>query len=349
MRGRTLTQLAQELEAIEKGREDILASPATLRMAESGLIRAGEFAYNPTSWAHQQIATYLDIPKFYYDRLLASDYDLLAHNVNHWMQKQDKEERRLLRTVNGKMRGFLSSRYRVIDSYDLVSTVLPILRDKGFQIAQCELTDKRLYIKAVLPKVSAEVKPGDVVQFGVLITNSEVGAGSFRIEPFLMRLLCMNGAITDAAIKVFHTGKNNAGDAMLEVLSDEALKADDEALMLKVRDILLASSDPEKLFKAQVEAMKHAASNPIKNYDLIEVVKKATTRVGITSKLIRENIVAQLANGNEGAGLTQWGLVNSFTAAAKLEAIGYDESVDLERAGGTILTLDPKQWQEIAS
>lgn len=350
MKGKSLVELAQELQHINNAKEDVIVSPSILHFTDDAKLKVngGSMLLSPTNWTHQQISNYVDIPKAYYDRMLSNDKGLLKDNVNHWLNEKKPEDRRLLRTVDGTLRGFLSSRYRVIDSYTLMNVIFPILKEKGFEICSCELTEKRLYVKAVLPKVSAEIKVGDVVQFGVLITNSEVGAGMFRIEPFLLRLVCLNGAVTDAAIRKYHVGRDQGTEEMMEVLSDEALNASDEALMLQVRDVLLASSDPTKLFAKQVELMRDAAVTPIKNFDLIEVVKKATIKVGIHSKFIRENIVAELANGNQGAGMTKWGLVNSFTAAAKLQNVGYDESVDLERAGGQILTLSSNEWNTIA-
>ena len=49
----------------------------------------------------------------------------LATNVNEWFH--NKPERRMIRTLDGQARAFLSDRYRRLDNYDLASTVLPIL------------------------------------------------------------------------------------------------------------------------------------------------------------------------------------------------------------------------------
>jgi hypothetical protein len=35
-----------------------------------------------------------------------------------------------------------------------------------------------MYIKAICPRIQAEVKKGDIVQAGIAISNSEVGMGS---------------------------------------------------------------------------------------------------------------------------------------------------------------------------
>jgi len=353
MKGRSLSELAAEVEHIRDSAQDYKVSPSNIEMDNNGEIKIGikktSEIVEPTSWAHQQIASFLDIPKAYYDRLKGMpDKALLAHNVNHWLHDHSPEDRRMLRTVDGKLRGFLSPKYRRLDSYDLLNVVVPILQQYKFQIVSCELTDMRLYIKATLPSLQKAVAKNDVIQSGVIISTSDVGAGSLRIEPYILRLLCTNGMIGETAIRKYHVGKEVGGDAILEILSDEALQADDQAMWLKVRDVLLDSVKPET-FERQCNKIMEAVEDKIENYDLVEVVKRATTKTGITSKLIRENIVKALGGGNEGAGLTRWGVINSFTAAAKDTKLGYDDSVDLERAGGQILNLSRNDWKLIAT
>ncbi len=353
MKGRSIVEIAQELERVKNNSHDLKVAPELIAMDHRGNIQVGSTNetknyFRPTSWAHQQLASYLDIPKNYYDKLQDSNKALLANNVNHWLYNKPADDRRLLRTVDGKLRGILSSRYRRLDSYDLINVVFPILQSNRFEIVSAEYTEKRLYLKATLPSLRADIKVGDTVQYGVMVSTSDVGAGSLRIEPYNLRLACMNGMVTQSALKKYHVGRELGGDEMMEVLSDETLSADDNAFWLKVRDVLLDSIRPET-FQREVDRMKEAAERPINNLNLIEVVKRATTHQGITSKLIREDIVAALASGNQGAGLTQWGLVNSFTAAAKSANLSYDDSVDLERAGGNILVMSHGQWKEIAA
>jgi hypothetical protein len=57
----------------------------------------------------------------------------------------------MVRTLDGKMRAFLSDRYRRLDNYDLAEAVLPILVEmgEGIRIVSTELTDSRMYIKVI--------------------------------------------------------------------------------------------------------------------------------------------------------------------------------------------------------
>jgi len=50
--------------------------------------------------------------------LKASSPDLLSKNINHWMTEPD-EKPKLIRTLDGKARAFLSDKYKIIDNDDV--------------------------------------------------------------------------------------------------------------------------------------------------------------------------------------------------------------------------------------
>ena len=58
--------------------------------------------------AHRQIAARLEIPAKYYDRMRTEAPQMLAKNVNHWLHAQP--ETRMIRTLDGNVRAFLSDR-----------------------------------------------------------------------------------------------------------------------------------------------------------------------------------------------------------------------------------------------
>lgn len=358
--GKSLVELAQSLEEIRNNSRDLLAPAEKIQMNHRGELAIGDEAsgkqfFKPTGYAHGQIAGYAGVPKQYYDRLLGENRNLLADNVNHGIGKQaenggkgGKPETRMIRTVGGKVRAVLSSSYRRLDSYDMCQTVLPIMSDKGMKVVSSEITDARLYIKALSPKIEGEIKKGDVVQFGLVISNSDVGAGSVRVEPLLYRLVCQNGLIMDTAIRKTHIGKNLAGDDIQELLTRETLDLSDKAFWAQVRDVVLASMD-ELRFEKTLEQLREAADRKITNYDIPEVVELAARHIGVSGEKTKDNVVAYLANGADGAGLTQWGLMNAFTYAAHQDDVtSYDTSVEIERNASKILTLKPNQWRRIA-
>ena len=155
-------------------------------------------------FAHQQIASRLQIPYRYYQKMQEKSPHLLDNNVNVWFQQTP--ERRLLRVMDGKVRAFLSDRYRRLDHLELCAAVLPVIQDmKGASIESCEVTESHMYLKVINKRMKAEVTVGDVVQAGFCISNSEIGMGSLRVEPLIYRLVCKNGLIVnDYSNKKYH-------------------------------------------------------------------------------------------------------------------------------------------------
>jgi hypothetical protein len=162
-----------------------------------------------------------------------------------------------------------------------------------------------------------------------------------------MRLWCLNGAISSTSFRKAHLGRSNAEKEVREILTDSTKLLNDQAFFATVRDYMAHTMRPE-VFQLELDKMKAAADRPIKNLDLEQVVEVTMSTVGITGEGVKKGILEALADGNQNAGLTQWGLMNSFTAAAKMSTIDYDQAVDLERAGGAILNLTKNQWTRIA-
>lgn len=359
-KGRDIVSLAQALQEQKDNSRDLIVPTSRLSMDPQGAIgfdlddpMSEGFALN--NWSSGQLATYCNIPQQYFKRIQQEDTGLLSTMVNHDLQNKaqlarnnDKQEARMLRTVSGTVRAFVSSRFRRLDAYDLVNATLPIMLDHQFEPMQCELTEKRVYIKAVTKRIETEVKVNDPVQFGVMFSTSDVGAGSLTLEPFIYRLVCLNGMVTESKIRQRHLGKQLASsEDIMDLLSNETIDLTNEAFFRQIRDVLTASMKPE-VFEREVNKLRRAAELPIKNFDLEEVVDLTCKTLNVSGDQTKKTIVEMLAEGNQGAGLTQWGLINSFTAAAKAEHLDYDESVELERAAGEILTLSPNQWKRIS-
>lgn len=367
--GKTLVELAQELMRVKETAKDFVVPTEKLKaeVMENNFDAAGKervtlafengtkHHYTLNNWSASQLSGYTDIPKAYFDRLQSENPHLLADNVNHGFdrlakqaRREGKTESRLLRTIDGGIRGLLSSRYRILDGHDMLEAVFPAIQDKGMQVISSELTERRLFIKALSPRLQAEVKKGDVVQFGLVISTSDVGAGSVRVEPLIYRLVCLNGMISDTAIRKFHVGRNQAEDDIRELLSDKTRELSDAAFWAQVRDVVISSMKPEN-FERQVDRLRVAANEEIKNFDLPRVVELTMKATGVNGESKKNSILAALASGNEGAGLTRWGLINAFTRAAQGDEIDYESSIEMERAAGQILELPKSSWSNIAS
>jgi len=194
------------------------------------------------------------------------------------------------------------------------------------------------------------VARGDVVQAGIMISNSDVGAGSLRVESFLVRLVCLNGMVRDSAIKKAHLGGRlfAADEAAQELLTAETVRMGEQTFFAETRDVVQGLLQPAR-FEQDVQRLRDATEKKITNFDLAKVVDLTVKKVGLQiGQGTQNSIVELLASGNQGAGLTAWGLANAFTAAAVLPDVSFDQGVELERAGGAIVDLSAAEWRAVA-
>lgn len=363
--GQTLQELAAEVTRISQAKQDYIADTRSIRMKiwgpdhEVGLLdavidetkqrseiiqprfeidRVGDFGIGET--AHSQVAGKVGIPLTYYRRMWNDAPHLLASNVNHWLTNE--ASRRMVRTLDGDARAFLSNRYRILDNDELLEAVLPILGDMKIKIESAAVTEKKIYLKCTFPDVEREVKPGDVVRAGFVLSNSEIGHGSVSVQPLVLRLVCRNGAVmNDAGMKRFHVGRANGnGDDPHRFFKDDTLKADDQAFMLKVRDTVQGAAD-EAHFKATVEKMKDSTERKIEGnpVEAVEAVKKKYS----FQDSERDGVLHHLIHGGD---LSQYGLTNAVTRMSQ-DVESYDRASDLERFGGKMFEMSGREWSEI--
>ena len=291
--------------------------------------------------AHRQIGTHLKIPADYYDRMLTESPELLAHNVNTWFNR--KPAKRMLRTLDGSARAFLSSRYRRIDNFEILQAVLPIIGEiQDARFESCQVTESRMYIKVINPRLETEVSVGDVVQAGVMISNSEVGHGSLTVQPLILRLVCMNGmVVNDAKTRKVHKGCENTADENFLLYSDKTLAADDHAFLLKIQDTVRAAVDEAK-FNQVVDLMRGATEAKITSNDIPAVVKLASKDFKI-SESESDGVLNHLIQDHN---YSLYGLSNAVTRFSQ-DVDSYDRATELESIGYNILLMNRQQWNRL--
>lgn len=352
--GTTIAELAAELERQKDAKADLVVDTRELTMlstpqepgsyTEVAIGALGEYGVN--QYAHGQISDRLSIPRKYYERLRAEHPALLDQNVNTlW---RERPERRMLRTwdygeQDRTVRAVLSDRYRRIDNDDVLTAVMPILgKVPDLRVESCALTERRLYLKVVAPRIEAEVKLHDVVQAGLVITNSEVGAGALSVRPLVFRLECLNGMIVGHALRKYHVGRQADADDALRVFKDDTLIADDAAFMLKLRDVVEAALS-EASFAQIVAQMKETADTP-PMADPVAGIERLGKRLGLSDGEQR-GVLHHLALGGD---LSAFGALNAVTRYAQ-DVEDYDRATELEELGGDMLTLSGREWAAVAA
>jgi len=332
----TLTDLAMEIDRVENSKNDYLLSGSKLEMSGDYRLtidRVGAFEIN--EFAHGQIASKLGIPKTYYDNMTAIP-DLRSYNVNAWIEN-NKKSKYFVRTLDNKARAFLSDSYRPIDNFDVMSAFLPAIRDLTTEVKSCALTEKKMYMQVVFPKMEMEITKGDVVQQGFILTNSEVGAGAIDLKHLIWRLLCSNGMIGMSTLRKYHIGsKMNNEDS--NIFKDDTLRAELESFKLRFRDIM-ADMMNQKNFIEQCNLLKLAVDDKILKVN--DTVANVTKRFGLSEKhndLIINNMAEE---GN----MNRYGLANGITGLAH-SLTNIDAQYEVEKMGSMVINMTRSEWNK---
>lgn len=349
----TINELAAQLEAQQATKVDYVADTRRVGFfdvtGEAGF--EGDFAitidgidgqqFRVNDNAHQQIGGRLGIPRKYYERMRKDAPQLLQRNVEHWLISEP--EKRMFRTLDGDLRAVLSDRYRRLDNYDLAQHLLPELGAiDGLEYFVTALTPERMFIRATLPRLQGEVKRGDIVQAGVEISNSEIGHGSLQVRPYLLRLVCLNGMVSNVALRKYHAGARiQETEDVLGIFRDETIAADDRVLFMKAADLVRACLT-EVSFNRIIEQLRDIADGdqiaaPVAAVETLSQKLDLTEGEGQT-------VLSFLASGGD---LSQWGAVNALTQAAK-SAETFGRLVELETKAGELAAMPAKEWAQVA-
>jgi hypothetical protein len=107
-------------------------------------------------------------------------------------------------------------------------------------------------------------------------------------------------------------------------------------LFAKVQDTVRAAAEPEQFAKV-VQRMREAAQTPLSG-NPAEVVEVTGKKIGLL-EAEQGDVLTHLIQGGD---LSQWGLVNAITRTSQ-DVADYDRATELERLGGVVLEMAPKQ------
>lgn len=346
--GRALPDVLKELKRQNDSKRDYISPAPSLNLWDDGRTLSmrtpvSQELFGTTDLFHRQIGAALSIPAKYYDLMRKEKPDLLAQNVNGWLQ--DRDQSYMIRSMDygeGRMaRAFLSDRYRRIDNLEVASAVLPLFAGQpDVEIISSEVTESKLYIKVVNHRLE-KACVGDTVQAGVVIANSEVGLGAVSVLPLIYTLACTNGMVVSSlGERKAHVGRQTKGLEDFIAYSDDTLEAEDKAFMLRLRDATLAAIE-ETRFSQIVDTLAKAADAPITGrvQDVIELTGK---NYGLNQGE-QDSILNYLIQGGD---LSLYGLANAITRSSQ-DVDSYDRATALETMGWSVATMPATQWKEI--
>lgn len=306
--------------------------------------------YEPTMTAHEGMYYRLGISKPYYEKMGDQAPDLLAYNINYWLERENRNF--LMRTIDGKARALLSDRFRALDNAELFFTTFQETQNVGAKIVQADLTETSFYMKVLHPEWAEKIdgfrtdvwarrtnRPNGQMYHvlehleedggmwlvpGIVVSNSDVGYRSLSADLFIFDTICFNGLTHTRTVHKVHLGKQMD----VGFISQSTRDLQDAAIWGEVRDMIRGSFNRDEFLafcRKLAEASETILEEPVAAVDL--VVKNH----GFTDD-DKQNIINQLIFG----GNTVYGLITAVTAVGR-DKQNYDEGVRFERAGSDIL------------
>lgn len=305
-----------------------------------------------TPYMHGQVAARSGIPKAYYDRMRATQPELLVRNVETWWKSEpEKRMARLVQpaTVEGGRlrlgdltgRAWLSDRYRTLDNLDFVLTVLEAAYKYEACVEAAHLDDERVYLKLLSPRLRADIKRGDVLEAGVIVKNSEVGDGRVLVQPFFKRLICMNGMVgTEQYGQVHLGGENDVG-----ILKQDTLAAEARSVWLQVRDWVVAVLEGHFLEQTVAQFRRAEGVHVPADVPAKRAVATVVRNFGLTGGDGEGILERYLRNGSD----TMFGMVNAVTQYAHEGGNDFRRQVELEQYAGRLLATESRQFLHLLS
>jgi len=284
--------------------------------------------------------------------MLEDHTDIVLDAVNKLFEREPGT--RLLRTMDNKLRAFLSNRYKRIDNDQVLGAALPAIvkGDLETTLLSSQVTDRNLYVKVLLSGEEMQQEIGktrdgtpDIVKPGFCLRNSEIGSGSVSISAFFYRDFCLNGCVfgkTDAfEYKRVHLGGQLIEGESFEILSDKSKRLEDETILSQVTDVMQAIATPAFVNQMgdKLRSLREGSTiaHPI---PAIEVLAKDHGLTGVESDEVLKNLI-------EDRDYSRWGVVNAVTKVANSEAVDYDRASDLEVVGSKLIDITNANWQRM--
>jgi hypothetical protein len=346
----TLTELAEQLRTDNAKKYDIVIPSSSIQMvegqlmissgemgddlakvlAQSGIVSAGALNLTVMGTAHANISEKLGIPKKYYDKMIQHP-ELLDENVNYWLSNVnknyflrnfvDKEEK------TGMCRALLSDRFKVIDNYDVFYAALEAVKESGvnLQIQDCDITDTRMYIRFVAPEIEVQSpellknyrvpngspnQGSESIISGFVISNSEIGHGTFSISPRAVVLACKNGMVfKDDSYKKTHLGGQMNAFSQIE-WSEDTRQLNMNLIISQVKDAIKHYIS-EDYFTAKIQHLEAKGKKELEHP--FEVIKNVSKSLSFS-----EDKQADLLNYfTKGADTTAFGVCQALTYYAQ--------------------------------
>ena len=254
--------------------------------------------------------------------------ELLAHNLNTIFQQRMPRHRYLIRSLGSQVRGFLSDRYRRLDSRPIVEAFASAVQQKGAFPYAGYVTDTKIALQAIMPEVYEPI-PGELVAYGLSLENSDFGNGALSVRAYLLRIWCSNLAITQEEMRQVHLGKR-LDESML--YSNRTYELDARATVSALKDVIKGQLDAGSL-RRRMDAVRHANDQEVNPQRAKETFRRLLQKGESEAAL---QAFESPDTYNLPAGNTNWRLSNAISWIAG-QTKDSERKLDLMKIAGDVL------------
>jgi hypothetical protein len=285
--------------------------------------------------ALNQISYKLGVPQGYLkDLTRGQDWQkTLSQTIMQYHADNSSRDRVMLRTVEGELRGFVSDRYRRLDSMEIFMAFLMAAQSTGSVLVDAHAGETKGYLEVINPHITEFDTPfngRNYMALGARIRNSDFGDGALEVYLFGLMVKCMNGLVGQSMLKEFHLGGRIPDDIQI---SEDTYKKDTAAKAALVGDVMRQVYLPETTNK-MISKIQGASATQI---DIIKEVEKLP-KLGL-SQVETDAVGRVLMENDPNNGLfgspTLWKLVQGLTAVARESKP--DRKRELEQIAGTMM------------
>lgn len=258
---------------------------------------------------------------------------LLAENVNTILAHRE-DQTNLVRQEGGEsglVKGFLSDRFKRMDSRPLLDAFLGACKETGMLPYEGVCCDTKCRVRAVLPYVFEPIA-NEVMIFGAEFGNSDYGDGGVTLNLFTTRVWCTNLAVTTKCLRKVHLGRRL--DEFTD-FSERTRELDNMALASALADGVGDLVGPDRVNR-MLDAIRTAGEKEIKGQNGIDKILERA--IGSKSEFAQ---IKALYDGpdvvNLPPGETVWRLSNAVSFFAQRRDLSNDRRLELQSVAGNIL------------
>jgi hypothetical protein len=254
--------------------------------------------------------------------------ELLAHNLET-IYKHGNGSRYLMREESGRIKGFLSDKFRRLDSRPLLDAFCGACTELGVLPFDGYALETKFRLRAVLPQIFEPIA-NEPQLYGLEWGNSDFGDGVHAVKIWNMRVWCTNTATLDDVLRQVHLGGRLSDNIEY---SQRTLELDTEANAAALKDVVRHALNPATV-EGYNQAIKLAHEEKIGPKEATAKLKAHLSKgeVEAATEAFNSPDIVNLPPGQ-----TVYRLSNAVSWIAQGEDVSPSRKLELQEIAGKLL------------